>query len=318
MSPVLFLSGQEKVKAVMTNKRDLYQEVTDTIIAALETCGEWERPWTQVHNGALTPRNVDGRPYRGVNIFLLWASAIERGYASGVWATYKAWQKHHAQVRSGETGTLVTLWKPYVRKASASERAEGRGDKDGNIKSLLLRHYTVFSAEQVDGYELPAAEPSDPIATIERADAYLAATGAVVRVGTDASYSPISDAITCPPRDAFVSSERYYGTLAHEHVHWSGAKARLDRDLSGRFGTEAYAGEELVAELGAAFIGARLGLAFDVREDHASYVKNWLQVLRNDKRAIFTASSQAQKAVDYLTAFSEPKDEADDKEVAAA
>lgn len=284
-------------------KRDLYAEVTDSIIEALETAGEWSRPWALVDNGAAAPRNIDGRPYRGVNTILLWASAIQGGYTSGVWGTYKAWQAKHAQVRKGEKGTLVTLWKPFERKASAAEIADGKADKNGKIKSLLLRHYTVFAAEQVDGWEPPVVEALPEAERDEQAEAFFAAVGADVRYGgNSAHYVPALDYIQVPVREQFVDGEHYYSTLAHEHGHWTGHESRLGRDLRNRFGSEAYAAEELVAELTAAFVGAHLGFHAQVRDDHASYVKNWVKVLKSDTKAIFTAASAAQKAADYLIA----------------
>lgn len=287
-------------KTTTTEKRDLYAEVTDSIVAAMERAGEWERPWTSVENGAAFPRNADGRAYRGVNTILLWAAAMDHGYASGIWATYKSWAGRGAQVRKGEKGTLVTLWRPFDRKATAEEIAAGK-DTDGKMRGLLLRHFTVFAAEQVDGYEVPEATPMPEPQRDAIADAWFAGLGGDVRYGGDqAFYSTATDRITLPDRAAFTTAERFYATLAHEYGHWTGHASRLDRNLSGRFGSEAYAAEELVAELTAAFVGAMLGFHTQVRDDHASYVKNWVEVLRNDKRAIFTAASLAQKAADYL------------------
>lgn len=284
-----------------TTKRDLYAEVTESIIDALETAGSWSRPWATLGLDAAAPRNLDGRPYRGVNVLLLWGSAMTNGYTSGIWGTYKAYQSKGAQVRKGEHGTLVTLWKPFERKATAAEIADGKATKDGKIKSLLLRHFTVFAAEQVDGYTIPTAPTVDPVARDAAADEFFAAIGADVRHGGDsAAYSPTLDYITMPVADAFVDGEHYYATLAHEHAHWTGHASRLGRDMTGRFGGESYAMEELVAELAAAFVGAHLGFHAQVRDDHAAYVKNWVRVLRSDTKAIFTAASAAQKAADYL------------------
>lgn len=283
-----------------TKHTDLYQEVTDKIVSSLATAGEWERPWTLI-DGAFAPVNTAGRAYRGVNVWLLWASALEHGYTSGVWGTYKAWKQDDPvrHVRKGEKGTLVTLWKPTHRKATARDVAEGNAKRVGaSVQGLYLRDYTVFNSEQVEGYVAPAAGPKvDPIAEAER---FFDAIGATILPDPQAHYSPITDTIGLPPIDAFVDAGAYYATSAHEHGHWTGHKSRLDRDLVNRFGSEAYAFEELVAELTAAFVGARLGIEPTVREDHASYVKNWIKVLKNDKKAIFTAGSLAQKATDFL------------------
>jgi antirestriction protein ArdC len=280
-------------------KRDLYAEVTASIVGALETAGEWQRPWTLAENGAAAPRNADGRHYRGVNTLLLWASAMEHGWTSGVWGTYRAWVNHGAQVRKGEKGTLVVLWKPARR----SPRGDEVPEDDGKVGMLLLRHFTVFAAEQVDGYELP---PVAELPVFERdaaADEFFSRVGADVRYGGDtAAWSPTLDYIICPEAEQFIDREHFYSTLAHEHGHWTGHKSRLDRDLSGRFGGAAYAAEELVAELTAAYVAARLGFHPQVRDDHAAYVKNWVTLLKDDDRAIFTAASKAQQACDYLVA----------------
>ena len=284
-----------------TERRDIYSEVTASIVGALETAGEHSRPWVMLGGGASAPRNVDGRHYRGVNTLLLWASAMESGYSSGVWGTYRAWQAQGAQVRKGEKGTLVTLWKPFDRKANADEVTAGKADDDGKVGSLLLRHFSVFAAEQVDGWEPPAEVELDPIERDAAADGFFARIGADVTYGGDrAGYLSEADRIVCPLAEQFVDGEHFYAVLGHEHGHWTGHRSRLDRDLTGRFGDESYAAEELVAELTAAFVCARLGFAPVVRDDHASYVKSWLKALRNDDRAIFTAASKAQQACDYL------------------
>ena len=316
-----------RARAPKAAPRDIYQEVTDAIIEALETAGEWHRPWSDLDADAGLPRSIDGRPYRGVNTILLWASALQHGYEHGTWGTFKAWFKDRAAtpdeiadgtarknrdgdyrvttrcVRKDEHGTLVTLWKPTSRRASADEVAGGKADENGRIDGLLLRHFTVFNAAQVEGYEAPAEveRPTGPDA-IAHADEFFKNIGAKVTFkGDRAYYSPGTvDAIVIPKLDTFKSAEHFYATQAHEHAHWTGHPSRLARDFSGRFGTEQYAFEELVAELSAAFTGALLGIGSVVRDDHAAYVKNWLRVLRNDKKAIFTAGSHAQKATDYL------------------
>lgn len=277
-------------------RRDVYQEVTDSLIAALETAGEWHRPWQDLGTDIGRPRSIDGRPYRGTNTLLLWFAAMDHGYEHGIWGTYRAWAAKGAQVRKGERGTMVTLWKPSKRKARENERA----DDDGNVSSLFLTHFSVFNAAQVDGWVAPEVPKGpDPI---DHAQRFFAAVGAKVEVrGSRAYYSPGHvDTIVLPNLAAFDTAEHFYATSAHEHTHWTGHPSRLARDFSGRFGSEAYAFEELVAELGAAFVGAHLGIGTVTRQDHAAYLKSWLKVLRNDKRAVFTAASKAQAAADYL------------------
>ena len=290
-------------------KRDLYQEVTDSIVSALETAGEWRRPWTLTTGGASAPRSIDGRSYRGVNTLLLWAAAFDAGYTSGTWGTYRAWQEHDAQVRKGEKGTIVTLWKPARHKAGDGEAA--KAGEDGKVPYLLLRHFSVFNAAQVDGYEPPVVEPVPEPVRDAAADEFFAAVGADVRYGgNEAYYSPANDHIVVPEQVQFPDGEHFYTVLAHEHGHWTGHESRLGRDLRNRFGDAAYAAEELVAELTAAFVAATLGYHAVVRDDHASYVKHWIKALRDDPKAIFTAASQAQKAADFLTAAASEASEA--------
>jgi antirestriction protein ArdC len=307
--------------AKQSPSRDLYSEVTATIVDSLESAGPWSRPWVQLGLGAANPRSIDGRSYRGLNTVLLWASALDNGYSSGTWGTFKAWLQRDEPtalagvepvgengvtrcVRKGEKATLVTLWKPTKRKASDSDVAAGRASEKGeNIDGLYLRHFNVFNAEQVDGYVPPEVPDLDPVERDADAEAFFSAIGSDLRHGGDrAFYSPVGDFITVPERDQFADGPAYYSTVAHEHGHWTGHESRLKRDFTGRFGDNAYAFEELVAELTAAFTCAHLGVAPSVREDHASYVKNWLKVLKEDDRAVFTAASQAQKATDYLVA----------------
>ena len=175
-------------EGIMSASRDLYQEVTDKVVAALETAGEWHRPWTEVGLDVLAPRSVDGRAYRGVNVLLLWASAMEHDYSHGLWGTYRAWAAHGAQVRKGEHGTVVTLWKPTDRKASADEAKSGKD----RVPFLLLRNYVVFNVEQVDGYELPVVEPVEGPSPVEHADAFFKAVGADVTASFTASTVPVT------------------------------------------------------------------------------------------------------------------------------
>jgi antirestriction protein ArdC len=286
---------------------DVYQTVTDRIVAMIERgAGEWRMPWHAAHTGepgspVAMPRNVTGRAYRGVNVPLLWAAAEAFGYASPVWATYRQWQERGAQVHRGEKSTLVVFWK----RIEVQTEAEG-DDGDGDTETrLIARGYAVFNAAQVDGYDPPppaggAAKRPEP-QRIEGAEAFFHNAGAIVRHGGNrAFYTTAGDYIQMPELRQFVAADRYYSTLAHEHVHWTGAAHRCAREFGRRFGDEAYAFEELVAELGAAFLCADLGLSNEPRPDHAAYLAGWLRVLKGDKRAIFTAASKAQAAADFL------------------
>lgn len=288
--------------------QDIYQTVTDSIVAMIERgAGSWKMPWHAVHgegDGSIAmPRNVTGRAYRGVNVPLLWAASQMAGYVSPMWGTYKQWQERGAQVRKGERSTLIVFWKRIETAASESEDETEEGGKT----RMIARGYAVFNLAQVDGYA-PAkdkvAEPVSEAARIDAAERFFANVGAVVRHGGNrAFYAPGSDHIQMPEFRQFDEPGAYYATLAHEHVHWTGAEKRCAREFGKRFGDGAYAFEELVAELGAAFVCADLGLSNEPRPDHAAYIASWLRVLKADKRAIFTAASKAQAAADFLGAM---------------
>lgn len=303
-------------KSLNTNPRaDFYQRVTDKIIRDLEKGTlTWIKPWTTSpgHAAVTRPLRHDGTPYRGVNVLILWSEAIERGYTSASWMTYRQAQALGAQVRKGEHGTTVVYAKTIERVEDDPETG-----KETIERIPLLRAYTVFNTEQIDGLSTPPAEhPSDiePVPSrIDRADAFIAATTAtIVHKGNRACYIPSADRIEMPPYRQFIdtptssAAEGYYATLLHELIHWTSPKHRCDRDIGKRFGDNAYAREELVAEIGAAFLCADLGIALEPRPDHASYLASWLCVLKSDKRAIFASAALAQKAVDWLAAKSHP------------
>lgn len=288
-------------------KKDIYQTITNRIIADLEKgVRPWMKPWS-VANGAgriSLPLRANGIPYRGINILMLWSQAIEKGYASPHWMTFKQAKELGAFVRKGEQASEVV----YASTLSRTETDAHTGEEsERNIP--FLKSYAVFNAEQIDGLpetflSLPA-KTLDPMQRIERAEAFVRATGADIRHGGGKAYYHVAeDRVQMPLFETFVDAESYYATVAHELTHWTRHKTRLDREFGRkRWGDEGYATEELVAELGAAFLCADLELTPEVRDDHASYIANWLTVLKNDKRAIFTAAGYAQKAADYLMAF---------------
>ncbi len=285
-------------------KKDIYETITNRIVADLERgVRPWMQPWNGEHAaGRITrPLRGNGIPYRGINVIMLWAEAMEKGYSAPIWMTFKQAQELGAHVRKGERGSLVV----YASTLHRTDRDEASGEEiERDIP--YMKGYTVFNVEQIDGlpeqYTLPAQTVLDPVERIEHADAFFAATGANVRHGGSlAYYTQGEDRIQMPPFETFRDTESYYATLAHESVHWTKHKKRLDRDLGRkRWGDEGYAAEELVAELGAAFLCADLTITPEVREDHAAYIGNWLKVLKDDKRAIFTAAAHAQRAVDFL------------------
>lgn len=280
---------------------DIYQTITDKIIASLETAARWQKPWAVGEGSLSRPVNVaSGNPYHGINVLLLWSADLP----SNVWGTYKQWQAAGAQVRGGEKSSMGVFWKRYDVPAKGEDAAEGDTDT-----RLVARTFCLFNAEQVDGDE--ASQPSKLADfDIAAAEAFAAATGAVIRHGGErAFYSPAGDFVQMPHKSDFAGSqtrtaaEGYYGTLAHELTHWTGHTARCARLFGQRFGDEVYAFEELIAELGAAFLCADLGITSEPRPDHACYVASWLRVLKGDKRAVFTAASAAEKAVAFLAAL---------------
>jgi antirestriction protein ArdC len=282
------------------NKRDVYATVTAQIINSIEQgVGTWRMPWNTSGRYAFSPINVTSKkPYRGINTVCLWAAAEAKGYEAGEWGTYKQWQDRGGQVRKGEKSTLIVFWK--FANDSAESQDDGEHSASGS-RLLFTRGYSVFNSAQVDGYS-PTVEPDMPMPDrIERAEAFFQGIGATVRHGGNrAYYAPDSDHIQMPPFQAFRENVAYYSTLAHESTHWTANPHRCDRQLGKRFGDNAYAAEELIAELGAAFTCAHLGLSTEPRADHAQYINSWLKVLKADKRAIFTAASKAQQACDWL------------------
>lgn len=295
---------------------DLFEKVTADLIAAIEDgAKDWRMPWHRLGAAGL-PRNADGRAYRGWNALVLAMVAAARGWTSSTWATYNAWKRHGAQVRRGERGTQVVLWKP-------TERHETTDDGDESVhRSLFARAFTVFSAEQVDGAEHLISSAPDPTEAqrIESAETYFAAIRAdVLHGGDQACYVPALDRIHLPHRNQFDQPATYYSTAAHEHVHWTGHRDRMHRHLSGRFGSQAYGAEELIAELGAAFWCGQFGLEQATRHDHAAYLGDWLALLRTDTRALVAACGHAQRAVDFLnSAAGQRSSEADERDQMSA
>jgi antirestriction protein ArdC len=284
---------------------DLYAKITDAIVAQLEAgVTPWSQPWSHGHAAGSVSRPLrhTGQAYRGINVLLLWMAAQVKGYSAPIWMTYRQAQALGAQVRKGETGTPVT----YADKLKREERNEETGEALER-QVFFLKQYTVFNVEQIDGlpahyYAKAPALAVEPQARVAAADAFFAELGADIRHGGDrAYYAPGSDFVQMPPFESFKEAEGYYAVLGHECIHWTMHPKRLAREFgAARFGNEAYAQEELVAEIGAAFLAADLGLSLEPRPDHASYIASWLKVLKNDKRAVFTAAAHAQKAVDYL------------------
>ncbi|AFK67222.1 MULTISPECIES: ArdC family protein [Pseudomonas] len=296
---------------------DIYLDVTNKIVSALsQGVIPWIKPWTTTGSSADSPFPINAitrRPYAGINIPLLWAEARLRGYRQDRWLTYNQARKAGGHVRKGEQSTLAVLYKP-MSKETHDEDGQVVRDEQGNIKMVqfaLLRTHCLFNIEQTEGLtneEQPHVEGEDPVAFIDDAPAerLLAASGARIehRYGDDAFYLPIRDLIQLPTKAQFVDVASYYATALHELTHWSGHHARLNREgITGghAFGSAAYAFEELVAEMGAAFLCALTGTQGELR--HEEYLASWLKILKEDKRAIFRASGQAREASEYLVAL---------------
>jgi antirestriction protein ArdC len=282
--------------------RDLHAEITNQLIAAIEANpGKPALPWLTGGPTAMPHNALSNKAYNGINIVSLWVAAASRGFSTQAWGTYRQWQEKGAQVRKGEKSSLVVFYKEYDTDPDPEDASDSG-------KRRMARASYVFNGDQVDGYQPP--EPPTSLGPIERkarADQFIEATKASISHGGErASYDPSTDRITMPEEGRFTGtatmdrSEGYYATLVHELVHWSGAKHRLDRDMSGRFGNEAYAAEEPVAEIGAAFLCAELQITQDMRPDHAAYLANWLRILKNDNRAIFAAAARASEATTFL------------------
>ncbi len=283
----------------MQSKVDVYETITATIIEAIEAgVNKFEMPWKTF---GTVPMNANtGRRYTGINILVLWAAAAKLGYTTSLWATYQQWHELGAQVRHGQRSTTVVFWKFYDED-SVTESDDESSSNSEDRKRCLARSYHLFNADQVDGFELPVIQTIPEAQRMQRAEDFFRNTGAtVIEGGNRAYYDSQADEIRIPPFTIFKRADLFYSTLAHEAIHLTGHTSRLNRQLGNRFGSDAYALEELIAELGSAFLSAELQLATEPRFDNAPYVENWLKVLKNDKRAIFTAASKAQQAVDWL------------------
>ena len=273
--------------------------ITAAIIEKLEAGTKpWVRPW----RGAAPSRPLRscGTPYKGMNVFWLWMVAEAAGFSSPYWMTYRQCAKLGGQVRKGEKSTVAIFYKSYTRGMEGDD-----GDESEETRRVL-KSYAIFNADQCDGlperyHPGPASEPVEPQGREDALDRFFAAIGANLRhQGSNAYYEPVADRITMPPVTLFDGYDHYYATLAHEHSHWTGHGSRLDRDLKNRFGSRAYAAEELVAELSSAILGVELGLPVAHLDSHASYIGHWLELLKSDDRAMLTAAARAEEAASLL------------------
>src|SRR4051812_22906952 len=276
-------------------KRDLYTEVSARILAELERgAAPWVKPWSATPGQNVPQNAVTNRPYSGCNVILLWLTR-DRGWATPRFLTFKQAQEGGGHVRKGEHGTKVYFVK----------QLQVRDGEDPDMRLVpMMREYTVFNIDQCDGLRdnIRAGKPMrvrNPDTRDMLADDFLRSTGANIREGHgEAYYAPSHDFISVPAFAAFKGADHFYNVAFHELTHWTGHASRLDRDLKKRFGTRDYAAEELVAELGAAFLSAEFGFDGDVR--NAGYIASWIELLKADKRAFFTACNRAQQAADFL------------------
>lgn len=288
------------------SRANLYDEITDKIVAELEAGRvPWVQPWgTAAAKVPLAmPKNAStGRQYSGINVLILWGAVIEHGFAGQSWLTFRQSLSLGGHVRTGERGTTVVYADRFIRDEE-KKRAEETGEEAQAIP--FLKRFTVFNTDQYD--ELPdevatATSPPPPVTIEPQVDALIKATGIDFRIGGNrAFYIPSEDFVQVPPPAAYFEPINWHRTALHELGHASGHYSRLKRDLSGAHGSKKYAFEELIAELCAAFSCASLGIVPTVR--HADYIGSWLDVLREDNRAIVRAASQASKAADYLLGF---------------
>jgi antirestriction protein ArdC len=286
-----------------STRADVYTRVTNEIVAQLEAgTRPWLQPWQAGHAAGEVsrPLRFNAIPYRGINVVLLWLAAMRQHFTNPLWMTFRQAAELGAQVRRGEKGSLVVYASSFTRR-----QIDGSGEEQEH-EVPFLKSYSVFNAEQIDGlpprYYAQAEPQQHSLKRVDRAEIFFRRTGADIRHGGSvAYYASDADRIQMPAFDTFRDAESYYATLAHEVTHWTRHPSRLAREFGRqRWGDEGYSMEELVAELGAAFLDADLGLTPEPREDHAAYIASWLKVLKNDKRAVFAAAAHAQRAADFL------------------
>ncbi len=296
-------------------KFNLQQHVTNQILEALETgVKPWQKGWKSKGNdltcgiGPIPVNLKSKKHYRGINILLLWDAAEKAGYTSRYWLTYKQATELGGTVRKGEKSTMVGFYSTYS-KCEAHKEAKQEDCKHCQKGAGFWRYYSAFNVEQCEGIEIPDVitvdEPERKTEANKWGEAILKNSGAKIihkSALKSPCYSPVMDEIRLPHQAQFVNDEAYYATALHELTHWTGAEKRLNRQFGKRFGDEAYAFEELVAELGSAFLCAEIGNQGTL-DRHASYIDNWINVLKRDKAAIFTAASKASDAFEYCLAF---------------
>lgn len=275
---------------------NVYEIITEQVVKALES-GDvpWRKPWHATEDG---PRNIAGRPYRGVNVFLLLAS----GYTSPYWLTFKQAGERGGRIRKGEHGSIVVFWKTHQVKET------GDDGKPVTKTVPILRYYRVWNLDQVEGINPPRGEDDedkpeqhfDPIEAAEKVIANYGNAPEIRHGGNRAFYRPDADVITLPPRESFVTPDEYYSTAFHEMTHSTAHASRLNRKIGTRFGSHDYGREELVAEMGSAFLCGETGILPATIENSAAYLRSWIRAIKEDTRAVVVAAGQAQRAADHI------------------
>lgn len=290
------------MKPIHSRGGDIAADITNRILAELKAgVLPWRKPWDGARVAPVLPRRVTGETYRGLNVIILWSATVEAGYGSPYWLTFKQANKLGAHVRKGEHGQAVV----YYGQAARKQRDAGGAETEDKYR--FLKSYVVFSADQIEGlpeHFYPARAPLEvmPVAAHEAWFAQLEIGRIAMR--DIACYIPSKDVIGMPPIAAFDTAADYAATLNHECVHATMAKHRVGRDLGTRYGGSAFAAEEMVAEIGASFLGVHLSLPPHHIHNHAAYIGQWIKLLADDKRALLSAAAQAQVAVDWLLAKS--------------
>jgi antirestriction protein ArdC len=294
---------------------ELFETITASIVKTIETgnAGKWTKPWTQVLAAAGSPVNASTKKhYQGMNVLIAMVEAAVNGYASGYWATYKQWEGLGAQVRKGEKGTKLIKW-GFTYKCQDCKH-KGMKPCESHLLNRQERFgwastFTVFNADQVDGWAIPEAVALTEVERLENVEAFIQATGATIvhQWGDSAHFTPALDTITLPMPEQFATQQGYYGTALHELSHWAGGPSRLARETGSRFGDDKYAAEELVAELGATFLAAHFGIEAEPHMEHAAYLGSWLRALKADAMALYRAAKLASEATEYLLGLADTK-----------
>lgn len=295
--------------------RDNYQHITDKIIDMMESAGSivnlpWNKDGLSIDTTSI-PHNLTSKlPYHGINVMLLWTVAAERGFTSPYWATKKQIHKMGKRISDDEFLNYSEIIYWMMKKYPVEEGVEIDEDDPDTYKIVpILRVYSVWNTAQIEDFEEPEQPEVPHLEKIDHIEQLIKNTGVKLRVGGDSAYyRPFTDSVHMPAEGRFtieqkdpqMAKENWYAVLLHEMTHWTGPKHRLDRDMTGRFGDSSYAFEELVAELGSAFLCAQLGISTSPRDDHAKYLNNWISVLKSDKKAIFSAAKLASKASQFI------------------